>query len=307
MNFDNIRCFISLAECLNFTRAAKKEHITQTAMSRKISALEKELDVYLVYRDTRQVELTAAGQDFYIRAKEIIHLYDDTVKQVQDIQSDFQSELRIGVGVYDHVLLNQFLGKYVSTLQIKVKSNCIQAPYPTLAKDFEERLIDVMISTDQMEESLLNFDSKNLGMFTIYDEDWYLILHRNNPLAQYDIVPLKELENQTLLSMQPGSVAHVKKFFEKDFLIKDTMFVNSFDSKLVMANANLGVAFAPPFIFPVAGRYQNIVMKKTLPPYHSRCFRTYYWKDNPNPVVLDFISKYQEFCKNKTPKKVSPR
>ena len=128
-----------------------------------------------------------------------------------------------------------------------------------------------------------------------------------NPLAQYDIVPLKELENQTLLSMQPGSVAHVKKFFEKDFLIKDTMFVNSFDSKLVMANANLGVAFAPPFIFPVAGRYQNIVMKKTLPPYHSRCFRTYYWKDNPNPVVLDFISKYQEFCKNKTPKKVSPR
>ena len=211
------------------------------------------------------------------------------------------------MGVYDHVLLNQFLGKYVSTLQIKVKINCIQAPYPTLAKAFEERLIDVMISTDQMEESLLNFDSKNLGMFTIYDEDWYLILHRNNPLAQYDIVPLKELENQTLLSMQPGSVAHVKKFFEKDFLIKDTMFVNSFDSKLVMANANLGVAFAPPFIFPVAGRYQNIVMKKTLPPYHSRCFRTYYWKDNPNPVVLDFISKYQEFCKNKTPKKVSPR
>lgn len=99
----------------------------------------------------------------------------------------------------------------------------------------------------------------------------------------------------------------LKNFFEKDFLIKDTMFVNSFDSKLVMANANLGVAFAPPFIFPVAGRYQNIVMKKTLPPYHSRCFRTYYWKDNPNPVVLDFISKYQEFCKNKTPKKVSPR
>ena len=139
----------------------------------------KRTDVYLVYRDTRQVELTAAGQDFYIRAKEIIHLYDDTVKQVQDIQSDFQSELRIGVGVYDHVLLNQFLGKYVSTLQIKVKINCIQAPYPTLAKDFEERLIDVMISTDQMEESLLNFDSKNLGMFTIYDEDWYFtgIIH----------------------------------------------------------------------------------------------------------------------------------
>ena len=42
MNLDNIRCFVTLAECLNFTRAAAKEHITQTTMSRKISALEKD-------------------------------------------------------------------------------------------------------------------------------------------------------------------------------------------------------------------------------------------------------------------------
>ena len=74
MNIDNIRCFISLAECLNFTRAAEKEHITQTSMSRKISALEKELDVILLYRDTRQVELTMAGSEFYEKAKELIKL-----------------------------------------------------------------------------------------------------------------------------------------------------------------------------------------------------------------------------------------
>ena len=37
MNIENIQCFISLAECLNFTRAAEREHITQTTMSHKIS------------------------------------------------------------------------------------------------------------------------------------------------------------------------------------------------------------------------------------------------------------------------------
>ena len=52
MNIENIQCFISLAECLNFTRAAEREHITQTTMSHKISVLEKELGVKLLYRDT---------------------------------------------------------------------------------------------------------------------------------------------------------------------------------------------------------------------------------------------------------------
>ena len=75
MNLDNIRCFVTLAECLNFTRAAAKEHITQTTMSRKISALEKELDVVLLFRDTRQVELTAVGHEFHARAKELLRLY----------------------------------------------------------------------------------------------------------------------------------------------------------------------------------------------------------------------------------------
>ncbi|MFR8015952.1 MAG: LysR family transcriptional regulator [Clostridiaceae bacterium] len=42
MNLDNVKCFISLAECLNFTKAAEKEHMTQTSMSRKISGLEEE-------------------------------------------------------------------------------------------------------------------------------------------------------------------------------------------------------------------------------------------------------------------------
>ena len=75
MNIENIQCFISLAECLNFTRAAEREHITQTTMSHKISVLEKELGVKLLYRDTKQVFLTNAGTRFYSQAKEIIKMY----------------------------------------------------------------------------------------------------------------------------------------------------------------------------------------------------------------------------------------
>lgn len=296
MNIENIRCFISLAECLNFTRAAAKEHITQTAMSRKISALEKELDVVLLYRDTRQVELTTAGSEFYTRAKEIIKMYDTTVKQVQFAQNSFQAELKLGVGVYDHVLLNRFLGTYVSGSGSNVKISCQQGPYPSLAKDFEDRLIDVMMCTDQFENELLAFNSEQLDFFTVYDEDWYLVLHRENPLSSLERIPLETLSTQTLITMERGNLEHIKKIFEGSFPLKDAIFANSFDSKLVMANANLGVAFAPPFIFPVADRYQNLVLRKTNPPYRTRLFKAYYWLDNPNHVVHDFVQKYRSFC-----------
>lgn len=69
MNLDNVKCFISLAECLNFTKAAEKEHMTQTSMSRKISGLEEELGVRLFYRDNHQVILTDAGSEFYVHAQ----------------------------------------------------------------------------------------------------------------------------------------------------------------------------------------------------------------------------------------------
>ena len=72
MNLENMKCFISLAECLNFTRAADKEHITQTSMSRKISSLEEELNVRLFYRDNHSVVLTDAGREFYIQAQRLL-------------------------------------------------------------------------------------------------------------------------------------------------------------------------------------------------------------------------------------------
>ncbi|MCI8455361.1 MAG: LysR family transcriptional regulator [Lachnospiraceae bacterium] len=293
MNIDTIRCFISLAECLNFTRAAAKEHITQTAMSRKISSLEKELDVVLLYRDTRQVELTVAGNEFYLKAQELLKLYDTAVKQVKEAQSNFRTELKLGVGVYDHVLLNNFLEEYAASAPEGLKLSCMQEPYPALARDFEERLIDVMISTDQYEEDLLKLNARQLGILPIYHDPWYLVLHRDHPLARYDVVPMKLLRTETLLTMQRGNLEHVKGVFIDSFPLKDFLFVNSFDSKLVMANAGLGFALSPPFMFPVADRYQNIVLRKTDPPYNARSFAAYYWKDNPNPLVTDFIDHYR--------------
>jgi DNA-binding transcriptional LysR family regulator len=61
MKIEHLKFFLSVADCLNFTQAAKENHIAQTAISRYISNMEAELGVKLFFRNNRYVELTPEG------------------------------------------------------------------------------------------------------------------------------------------------------------------------------------------------------------------------------------------------------
>ena len=62
MKLVRLRYFVAVAEELNFTRAAAKLRVAQPALSRQIRTLEHELEVELLERDGRAVELTPAGR-----------------------------------------------------------------------------------------------------------------------------------------------------------------------------------------------------------------------------------------------------
>ena len=65
MNSRQLRCFIALANTLNFTTVAQELHLTQPAISYNIASLEKELGFALFVRAHNSVRLTALGQSFY--------------------------------------------------------------------------------------------------------------------------------------------------------------------------------------------------------------------------------------------------
>lgn len=61
LNLYRLEQFLAVAEQLSFTRAARRLHITQQALSTSVRRLEKELGVTLFERTTRHVTLTRAG------------------------------------------------------------------------------------------------------------------------------------------------------------------------------------------------------------------------------------------------------
>ncbi len=69
----HLEYFVAVAAEMNFSRAAERIHVVQSALSASVGRLEKDLGVELFDRSKRQIALTAAGEVFLEHAREVIH------------------------------------------------------------------------------------------------------------------------------------------------------------------------------------------------------------------------------------------
>ncbi|HEY6596684.1 MAG TPA: LysR family transcriptional regulator [Asanoa sp.] len=83
-----LRYFVAVAEELHFTRAAGRLHVAQQALSREIRRLERQLGVSLFARSTRRVALTPEGERLLVRARDLLALRDQTLRELYELDAD---------------------------------------------------------------------------------------------------------------------------------------------------------------------------------------------------------------------------
>jgi len=93
----HLRCFIAVAEELNFRRAAERVHIDQTPLSRTIRDLEDRLGVKLFVRASRKLHLTPSGQLLLKEARDIFVQIERAYRAVRETDACYRAPLRIGV------------------------------------------------------------------------------------------------------------------------------------------------------------------------------------------------------------------
>ena len=97
MTFNQINYFLAVANQLSFTRAAAALFVTQSTLSRSISALETELGVNLLERDFHNVKLTPAGELMYREMRGIMDTINGLIQRVQAVGDSDNGKLVIGV------------------------------------------------------------------------------------------------------------------------------------------------------------------------------------------------------------------
>lgn len=95
MNILYLISFVETVKQNSISKASKKLHITQSALSQQLQNIEKELNCELLKRSNKGVELTQEGEIIFSYAETIIELYNNMLSDIDKIKNDSLKEIKI--------------------------------------------------------------------------------------------------------------------------------------------------------------------------------------------------------------------
>lgn len=195
MNMLQIKYFITAATCLNFTQAADLLYITQPALSRQISAMEKALNLQLFLRTSRALRLTPAGKVLFEDLQHLHQHYLQAVERAVSVQHGLSGRLR--VGILDGTQVDDLLPP-VMALFAK------EYPYVEISLEYHSfNSLASMLYDGGLDLALtLYFDIQdrfNLRFQVLEQGRDHIALLRSHPLAQRDFVHLSDLREETFI------------------------------------------------------------------------------------------------------------
>jgi DNA-binding transcriptional LysR family regulator len=114
MDWDKLKVFHAAAEAGSFTHAGEQLGLSQSAVSRQVSALEQELAVSLFHRHARGLILTEQGEMLYRTAHEVFMKLEAARAKLTDSREKPNGELKVtttpGIGVH---WLTPRLGEFI--------------------------------------------------------------------------------------------------------------------------------------------------------------------------------------------------
>lgn len=107
MQLERLKLFAELVKKGSFTRTAEYLGVSKAHISKQIKALENELTIQLIIRNTRTMRLTSAGENLFEHANKLTSFWQDSKQLLETSESSLTGEVRFTAptGLLNHVLL----------------------------------------------------------------------------------------------------------------------------------------------------------------------------------------------------------
>lgn len=295
MKLDYLREFVILSEELNFSSAAARLFISQSALSRHISILEAELGGKLLERSTHNVELTLLGLRTSLKFRDILSQYDGLFSNNSELNQQISGNLSVGllyygVAEYYSSFLDHFSEKYPG-IKLQVSNHHPHHLYQAIIRRNLD-VGDMIFARGFMQEGLV--------FHKLYPLRLVALLPENHPLAQKDSIRLSEAANETLIDLEEDSVSSIstQEVIRKcGIVFKDVRYTKHIETVPAALLKYNGIHITGERVkrqsFPGI-KYMPISDEEAFT-YH--CFA--HLTDNPNKLIPIFINEALHYFKEK--------
>ncbi|MBH54048.1 MAG: LysR family transcriptional regulator [Opitutaceae bacterium] len=241
MHIENLKIFSDLVENQSFSKAAKLNSLTQSAVSQQLRAMEKHFSVLITDRSQKQFRLTREGQHLYAAAKEILHRYE---KLISDLQ-----EMKKVIGGNIHLSAIYSIGLHELPPHIK----CFLKKYPSVNVRVEYRRSNLVyedILQNSVDLGLVAFPNRmrQLEIIPFREDKLVLIVHPKHDLAKYNEVSLAHLKGCNVIGFDqdiPTRKATDQIFKDYDLDMKPIMEFDNIETVKRAVEIDAGVAIVP--------------------------------------------------------------
>ena len=202
MNLKQLEFCVALAEERNFTRAAARCHVVQSALSHQIAHLEAELQATLFERLPRQVRITPAGEAMLVHARQVLGALRHLREDVAAVAGQVRGILTIGqitsLTAVDLVACLAAFHRRYPQVEFRLRMDKSEA----LLEDVRERRVDVAL-VGLSPHTVIDGACHQL----LAEEAMVAVLPPAHPLARRKRLTLATLAELPLVDFQHGSGA----------------------------------------------------------------------------------------------------
>ena len=290
LTLKHFRYFEALAQHAHFGHAAEACSISQPALSMQIKELEEKLGTPLFERSPRQVRLTAFGEIFAQRARDILRSVDELEEMARASETGLTGRLRIGVIPTIAPYLLPCIIRSLTEANPELDLHVRETLTPKLIQELGDGRIDTAIVALPVSEPAFAEEP-------LFSEDFVLI--RSAQDATAPIPNIDELREMRLLLLEEG---HCFRDQALSFCNLQTarpwqgLDGSSLSTLVQMVGAGIGVTLLPEMAIGVETRSADVSVTHFKVPKPSRQIGMIWRKTNPLTDQLREVANIVRAC-----------
>lgn len=284
-----LRYFVEIAECGSFSAAAERLFIAQSALSRQIKDMETRLQTPLFERTARQPRLTAAGEAFLPRARNLLNELNKASTLATEIGQGQRGALRLC-----HSSTVPISGRLLRDMSTYLEQQPgVSLDIGTLSSEAQlEELAEGRLDIGLLRLPVLR-QREGVQVVPLYTERLLLAVPANHRLAIAEVVDLAQLKDEAFISIphpQRGGLSYLcaDLCMRHGFFPQPARVMSRKTTQLQLIQAGFGIALLPESMQDIAPTGVRFV------PLTGDCQSTVAlaFRQNPTPLVQHFLQTF---------------